>query len=111
MIVEVLAERGRDACIVILCPKAIRWKWKRELRTKFGIRAEHSSFKFSTRTCSRASISFLKVLRQPRTTYVCQIRASLVIDEVPATSIRLVNKRGRAVDLSKASKAVVGFRH
>lgn len=114
IITEVLAERGRDACIVILCPKAIRWKWKRELRTKFGIRAEHSSFKDFRPGRVPKGVHIISQGASPTEDSMRVPDASidlLVIDEVHNYIGRAgqQKRRGRAMDLSKASKAVVGL--
>jgi len=114
IITEVLAERGRDACIVILCPKAIRWKWKREMRSKFGIRAEHSSFRDFRPGRVPKGIHIISQGASPSEDSMRVPNESidlLVIDEVHNYIGRAgqQKRRGRTLDLSKASKAVVGL--
>lgn len=114
ILTEVLAAKGSDSCIVILCPKSVQWKWIKELRTKFGIRAFASNFK---QFKEYEAPSGVHVITHSASRTETQIEVPdgsielLIIDEIHNFIGRQSNqkRRGRALDLSKASNGVLGL--
>ncbi|MDB2671763.1 helicase-related protein [Candidatus Poseidoniales archaeon] len=113
ILAEVLAAQP-DACIVILSPASVKWKWKKELRDKFGIRANYGNLKK------------FKEFSVPKGVHIITHSASreqteinipngcielLIIDEIHNFIGRSESqkRRMRAMDLSKASNSMVGL--
>jgi superfamily II DNA or RNA helicase len=114
ILAEVLAESGGSSCIVILCPASVRIKWKRELKQKFGISAYLTNFsKFTeygvppgVHIISQGADASAKSITIPKNSLDL-----LIIDEIHNFIGRNdgQKRRGRALDLSKASSAVIGL--
>ena len=114
IITEILAAKGPESCIVILCPASVQWKWIWELRTKFGVRAWKSDFrKFnSENTPPGVHVITHSASRMEDSLDLQEASIELlVIDEIHNFIGRTGNqkRRGRAMSLSHASKGVIGL--
>ena len=115
IIAETLALEGDEATIVVLSPRAVMWKWERELRRKFGIRAQVDT-----------PISDFEGYRPPVGVHIVSHGSGpskdtldirhrdvdlLIIDEIHRFIGRdgTQKRRGRAMSLSKSSSGVVGM--
>ena len=111
---EILASKGPESCIVILCPKSVRYKWIWELRSKFGIRASKSNFKDFNEYSVPQGIHVIThdASREQDSIQLPNGKIDLlIIDEIHNFIGRSGNqkRRGRALDLSKASNGVIGL--
>ena len=114
ILAEVLAESGGSSCIVILCPASVRIKWKRELKQKFGISAFLTNFRKFTEygvphgvhIISQGADASAESIKIPKNSLDL-----LIIDEIHNFIGRNdgQKRRGRALDLSEASNAVIGL--
>jgi superfamily II DNA or RNA helicase len=114
ILTEILAAKGPDACIVILCPKSVRWKWIWELKTKFGVRAFPSSFKDFKEYSTPVGVHVITHSASREQDSLNILEGSidlLIIDEIHNFIGRQGNqkRRGRALDLSLASNGVIGL--
>lgn len=114
IITEILAAKGPESCIVILCPASVQWKWIWELRTKFGVRAWKSDFrKFnSENTPPGVHVITHSASRMEDSLDLQEASIELlVIDEIHNFIGRTGSqkRRGRALALSHASKGVIGL--
>lgn len=114
ILVESLAAKGQESCIVIMCPKSVQLKWYHELKTKFGVRAFISDFKDFKQHIVPDGIHIISQDASP-TQDSLQIPTDcidlLIIDEIHNYIGRTANqkRRGRALSLSRSSKGVVGL--
>ena len=114
ILTEILAAKGSEACIVILCPNSVRWKWIWELKTKFGIRAYPSNFKDFKDYSTPSGVHVITHSASRTQDHIVVPKDSidlLIIDEVHNFIGRQGNqkRRGRALDLSNAAKGVLGL--
>lgn len=114
IIAEVLAAKGDEASVVILCPASIKWKWVMELRKKFGIYAHATNFNDFNENSIPKGVSVITHGASPGEDTIPVPNESidlLVIDEVHRFIGRQGNqkRRGRALGLSNAAKAVIGL--
>jgi len=114
IIAEVLAAKGDEASVVILCPASIQWKWVVELRKKFGIYAHATYFKDFNENSIPKGVSVITHGASPGEDTIPVPNESidlLVIDEIHRFIGRQGNqkRRGRAMGLSNAAKAVIGL--
>ena len=111
---EIIASKGPESCIVIMCPKSVRYKWIWELRSKFGIRANSSSFREFNEYSVPEGIHVVThdASRQQDKIEIQKGKIDLlIIDEIHNFIGRSGNqkRRGRALDLSNASNGVIGL--
>ena len=114
IITEILAAKGPESCIVILCPASVQWKWIWELRTKFGVRAWKSDFrKFNSENTPPGVHVITHSASRMEDSLDLQEESIelLVIDEIHNFIGRTGSqkRRGRALALSHASKGVIGL--
>ena len=114
ILAEVLAAAGENACVVILCPNGISWKWCLELRTKFGIRAFKSSFRDFKDHIVPAGVHVISQDARSTESNISLPDNSidlLIIDEIHNYIGRQGDqkRRSRAKDLSNVSKGVIGL--
>ena len=113
ILAEVLAAQP-DACIVILTPASVKWKWKKELRDKFGIRANYGNFRKFNEFSVPKGVHIITHSASREQTEIKIPKGSielLIVDEIHNFIGRneKQKRRMRAMDLSKASKAMVGL--
>jgi len=114
ILTEILAVRGSESCIVILCPKSVQWKWIWELRTKFGVRARKSDFRNFNSNNSPSGVHVITHSASKMENFMELCSESielLIIDEIHNFIGRSggQKRRGRAMSLSLASKGVIGL--
>jgi len=114
ILTEILAAKGPDSCIVILCPASVQWKWIWELRTKFGVRAWKSDFrKFNSENAPSGVHVITHSVSREESSLDLQSESIdlLIIDEIHNFIGRTEGqkRRGRAMSLSLASKGVIGL--
>ena len=98
-----------DACIVILTPASVKWKWKKELRDKFGIRANYGNFRKFNEFSVPKGVHIITHSASREKTEIKIPKGSielLIVDEIHNFIGRneKQKRRMRAMDLSKARK-------
>lgn len=113
ILAEVLAAKP-NSCIVILTPASVKWKWKKELRDKFGINASYGNFKKFRELSVPKGVHIITHSASKEETEIKIPMESielLIIDEIHNFIGRSSNqkRRMRAMDLSRASKGMIGL--
>ena len=114
ILAELIAKSDKEGCYVILCPAKLKSKWKRELKEKFGIKADFARVDDFN---EYQKLRGVKIISQDssRDSEKVDVRLDsidlLIIDEIHNYIGRTDSqkRRKRALDLSINSGAVIGM--